>query len=59
MDSQAVFFAVTLVVQNGESDGAQASRGTGFRARLIPAFRETLPFLGVTVGYLLLRSSVA
>jgi protein O-mannosyl-transferase len=59
----AVVFAMALVrgVVKPESatkparDVEARGRGTRFRIRLVSAFRQTLPFLAVTVIYLLLR----
>ena len=51
-----MIFALSLLVQNGKSSIAGIdNRESIFRSRLLRAFRETLPFLGVTVLYLLLR----
>jgi hypothetical protein len=53
----AVFFAAALIIPLGRRGRIKAANGEGasFAAQLASAFRETLPFLGVTVVYLLLR----
>jgi protein O-mannosyl-transferase len=53
----AVLFAMALIVPFSRADRKDASEGesTGFRIRLVSAFGQTLPFLGVGVVYLLLR----
>lgn len=58
-----VLFVLALIVpfdQNRNNDGrkeAPSGNGTAFRIRLAAAVRQTLPFLGATVFYLLLRVS--
>jgi len=53
----AVLFAVALIMPSGKPDWGKAAKGgsTDFGSRLASAFRETLPFLGVTGVYLLCR----
>jgi protein O-mannosyl-transferase len=52
----AIIFALSLLIQTGKSDVVAAGgRENILRSRTLRAFRETLPFLGVTVLYLLLR----
>jgi protein O-mannosyl-transferase len=53
----AVLFVLALTMPIGKAVGAEAARrkSTDFRIRLVSAFRQILPFLGVTVVYLLLR----
>lgn len=51
----AVFFAAALIIPVGRLGRIKAAHGQGFAAQLASAFRESLPFLGVTVVYLLLR----
>jgi len=61
----AVFFAMTLVMGTGKAEPlsnagremAVTGSGAEFRDRLVSAFRQTLPFLGATVVYLLMRFS--
>ena|SRR3984957_9543273 len=51
-----LLFAVALLPSAGKENLAKAaSENTRFRDRLASAFRQTLPFLGITVAYLLLR----
>jgi tetratricopeptide (TPR) repeat protein len=51
----AVFFAAALIIPVGRPARVKAAHGQGFAAQLASAFRESLPFLGVTLVYLLLR----
>jgi len=50
-----VLFVITSMVPIRKADEAKSEEDEGFRNRLVSAFRETVPFLGVTVVYLLLR----
>jgi hypothetical protein len=52
-----VLFALTLMSPFGNRAGEEEAKGEApkFGSRLVSAFRETLPFLAVTVVYLLLR----
>ena len=54
----AVLFVLALTMPVGKAVGEEAARrkSTDFRIRLVSAFRQILPFLGVTVVYLLLRT---
>ncbi len=53
----AVLFAMALIVPFDKPHGGKPSRrgNANFEARLLPRFREILPFLSVTVIYLLCR----
>jgi protein O-mannosyl-transferase len=53
----AVFFAAALIISVGRPGRIKAAHAeaAGFRAQLASAFRESLPFLGATAVYLLLR----
>jgi protein O-mannosyl-transferase len=59
----ATLFAMVLVMgvvkpEPSDKPGrevASTGKGTGLRIRLVSAFRQTLPFLAVTVVYLLMR----
>jgi hypothetical protein len=58
-----VLFVLALIVpfdknrNNDDRKEAPGGNGTAFRIRLVSAVRQTLPFLGATVVYLLLRVS--
>ena len=53
----AVLFAMALIMPFSKAGREEASKrkSIGFRIRLVSAFGQTLPFLGVSVVYLLLR----
>src|ERR1700730_4764160 len=53
----AVLFAMALIMPFGKPSWEEAANGgsASFGVRLLSAFRQILPFLGVTVVYLLLR----
>jgi hypothetical protein len=51
----AVLFATALVAPSGRPRTQETASGRGSGGPLVTAFRETLPFQGVTVFYLLLR----
>jgi hypothetical protein len=53
----AILFALALITPFAKPGREQIAGGksSGFGVRLVSAVRETLPFLGVTVVYLLLR----
>jgi len=55
----AVIFAMVLIVplNNADREEAASGKSSGSRLLLSAAFRQTLPFLGVTVVYLLMRVS--
>jgi len=47
--------ALIMPLKRADWEDAAKGKGTAFRIRLLFAFRQTLPFVGVTVVYLLLR----
>ena len=51
----AILFAMELIVPSAAPNGEEMAREKGVRTRFVSAFRRTLPFLAVTVLYLLLR----
>ncbi len=52
-----ILFALVLIVPFGKvgEDQPQSAKSLDFRIRRVSAFRKTLPFLGATAVYLLLR----
>src|SRR5205823_3636781 len=54
-----ILFAMALMMTLREANGARTvrARAAVFRVRLVSAIRQTLPFAGVTLVYLLCRLS--